>query len=209
MNSKASPGVRVFRALGIFSAILVLVAGCTIDNETARNAINAVNKAFGAEYEVILAEKGTRTFKVKRAEAYDAIRVSLARLGMTVEAQDPALGFVSVYAPAPRPLSMEEWRRVADADLPRLREIVSPYVGALPAAFIQFEPEGLDIVITGTANEVAAGTAVSFTARMRETAPPRSGLPRREYLPPTAVRMGLDKMWNELEREFKATYRKP
>jgi hypothetical protein len=64
-------------------------------------------------------------------------------------------------------------------------------------------------VISGTVVEVPAGTEISFTARMREIAPPESGFPRREYLPPTAVRMGLDKMWAEVEREFKATYRRP
>jgi hypothetical protein len=127
---------------------------------------------------------------------------------MTVEAQDPGLGFVNVYAPAPRPLDLEEWRRAADADLPRMREIIRPHVGLL-SQFIRFEPEGLEVVISGTVVAVPAGTEISFTARMREIAPPKSGIPRREYLPPTAVRHGLDKIWAELEREFKATYRKP
>jgi hypothetical protein len=40
--------------------------------------------------------------------------------------------------------------------------------------------------------------------RMREVAAPKSGLPRREYPPPTALRAGLDKIWAALERELKA-----
>jgi hypothetical protein len=44
---------------------------------------------------------------------------------------------------------------------------------------------------------------------MREVTPPGSAdYPRREYLPPTAVRMALDKMWTEVAREFKATVRR-
>jgi len=39
---------------------------------------------------------------------------------------------------------------------------------------------------------------------MREIAPPQSGMPRREYLPPSAVRMGLDKIWSEFERELRS-----
>jgi hypothetical protein len=39
---------------------------------------------------------------------------------------------------------------------------------------------------------------------MREVAPPKSGMPRREYLPPSAVRMGLDKIWTEFERELRS-----
>jgi hypothetical protein len=45
--------------------------------------------------------------------------------------------------------------------------------------------------------------------RMRETAPPPSGMPRREYPPPSAVRMGLDKIWREVDRELPARRRNP
>jgi hypothetical protein len=184
----------------------LLAAGC-ITTEDKRDAVNSINKAFRADYEAILAKDGTRVYKVSRAEAYDAERVSMARLGMTVEAQDPVLGYVNVFAPAPRPLDQEEWRQAAEADLPQTREIIGPHVGIF-RHFFNFEPKGLETVISGTVVEVAAGTEISFTARMRETAPPQSGFPRREYLPPTAVRMALAKMWAEIEREFKATYRR-
>jgi len=204
---------RVFMVLGgrwlagWCAVLAMLVAGCITDAQKG-SAIDGINKAFRAEYEAILAEKGTRVYKVTRAEAYDAVRVSLARLGMIVEAQDPVLGYVNVYAPAPRPLSVEEWQQAAAADLPRTREIIGPHVG-IYRHFFNFEATGLETVISGTVVPGPAGTKISFTARMRETAPPQSGFPRREYLPPTAVRMGLDKMWTEVEREFKATYRKP
>jgi hypothetical protein len=187
--------------------LAVLAAGCASQQEI-RDATLDVNTVFRTEYEAILARSGTRVFSVARAEAYDAVRVAMARLGMTVEAQDPALGFVNVYASAPRPLTLEEWREAAEADLPKLREVARRHVGAM-ADFIRFEPEGLQIVINATVLQAAAGSEVSLTMRMREIAPPRSGMPRREYAPPTAVQIGLDKIWSELEREFKATYRKP
>ena len=189
------------------TVMAVLAAGCA-SKEQVRDATHDVNAAFRAEYETILATNGTRVFNVSRAEAYDAVRVAMARLGMIVEAQDPVLGFVNVYAAAPRPLNLEEWRQAADADLPKLREVARPHVG-LAAGFIRFEPEGLQIVINATVLEGAAGSEISLTMRMREVAPPPSGFPRREYAPPTAVRIGLDKIWAELEREFRATYRKP
>ena len=188
----------------------MLVAGCTFPGAVERRAaVEAINKAFRADYEVILAQSGTRVFNVKRADAYDAVRVSMARLGMTVEAQDPVLGYVNVFAPAPRPLNDEEWERAAAADLPRTREIIGAHVG-LFRHFFNFNPKGLESVISATILEVPAGAEISFTARMREIAPPESDdFPRREYLPPTAVRIALDKMWREVEREFKATVRRP
>jgi hypothetical protein len=45
--------------------------------------------------------------------------------------------------------------------------------------------------------------------RMREVAPPKSGLPRRDYPPPTALKMGLDKLWRTVDRELAARLRKP
>lgn len=194
--------------VGTCVALVLVAAGCVSEGEK-RNAVNAINAEFRKDYEAILAKNGTRVYKVTRAEAYDAIRVSLAGLGMTVESQDPVLGYVNVFAPAPLPLSPAEWRQAADADLPRTREIIRPYVGIVGDMFFNFEPRGLETVISGTVVEVPGGTEVSFTARMREIASPQSGFPRREYLPPTAVQMGLDKMWDRLEREFKTTRRKP
>jgi hypothetical protein len=189
-------------------AIFVLfVAGCTTPDER-RCAVNAINDNFRADYEIILKQNGSREFKVTRAEAYDAVRIGLARLGMTVETQDPVLGYVNVYAPAPRPLDLDEWKKAAETDLPRAREIIGPCVG-MAGNFFTFEPEGLQTTIGATVIEVPGGTMISFTTRLREIAPPKTGFPRREYLPPTAVRMGLNKIWGEIDREFKATNRKP
>jgi len=203
-GERRSAGARLAGCLAVSAA---LACGCA-GQQQIRDATQDVNVVFRTEYEAILAKSGTRVFSVAPAEAYDAVRVAMARLGMTVEAQDPVLGFVNVYAPAPRPLTLGEWREAADADLPRLREVARRHVG-LMADFIRFEPEGLQIVINATVLRVAAGSEISLTMRMREVAPPKSGMPRREYAPPTAVQIGLDKIWEELEREFKATYRKP
>lgn len=179
----------------------LLVAGCATD-EQKRNAINDVNSAFRVQYERILAERGTRVYRASLDEAFPALRAALARLGMRVGDQAPGIGYLSVVGPAPSPLTDTEWRSAAEQDLPKLREIAAQHVGLL-AQFVKFEPEGLEVIINATALEVRNGVEVSLTARMREVAPPKSGMPRREYLPPSAVRMGLDKIWSEFERELR------
>jgi hypothetical protein len=194
------------RLAALWAALAMLMTGCATQ-PTIIDIIKDVNAEFKAEYEAILAKDGTRVYKVTRSEAYDAIRVSMARLRMTVESQDPVLGYVNVFADAPLPLSADEWSEAARADLPKLQEICRRRA-FIECFLIRFEPEGLQSTITGTVFEVKGGTAISFTARMREVAPPRSGFPRREYLPPTAVRMALAKIWSEIEREFKATVRR-
>ncbi len=190
-------GVRTF---GI-GALLVL-AGCATDDQK-RNAINDVNAEFRVEYERVLAERGMRIYRVGADEAFQALRSALLRVGMRVGDQSPTMGYLNVFGPAPSPLTAAEWRAAAEQDQPRLRQIVSQHIGLL-SHFVTFEPEGLEVIINATTLEVKNGVEVSLTARMREIAPPKSGMPRREYLPPTAVRMGLDKIWAEFERELRA-----
>jgi hypothetical protein len=91
---------------------------------------------------------------------------------------------------------------VSEADLPLLRQIARPHIGWLTTQFLNFEPHGLDVVITATVTEVHEGSSVSLTVRLREVSPPVSGFPRRECLSPTALRMGLDKIWAAFDREL-------
>lgn len=191
---------RGVRAVGI-GALLVL-AGCATDDQK-RSAINDVNAEFRVEYERILAERGTRIYRVRADEAFQALRSALLRVGMRVGDQSPTMGYLNVFGPAPSPLTAAEWRVAAEQDQPKLRQIVAPHIGLL-SRFVTFEPEGLEVIINATTLEVKNGVEVSLTARMREIAPPKTGMPRREYLPPSAVRMGLDKIWGEFERELRA-----
>jgi hypothetical protein len=183
--------------------VALLVAGCVSDQQK-RGAIDDVNEEFRTEYERILAQNGTRAYKARREQTFGALRTALTRLSMQIGDQSPDIGYLNVYAPAPTPLTAEEWQQAAANDLPKLRQIAAKHVGLI-AHFVNFEPEGLEIVINATTLERRNGTEVSLTMRMREIAPPKSGMPRREYAPPTAVRMGLQKIWIELERELRAS----
>ena len=178
-------------------ATLAAAAGCATD-DNIRNAINDVNKEFRRQYEQILRDNGSRVYAVKRAEAFVALRVAMAKLNMHVGDSTPELGYLNVFAAAPAPLDAQEWSVAQKKDLPKMRELAWGHVGVL-SWFLTFEPSGLEIVINATALERLDGTEVSLTMRMRETAPPKSGFPRREYPPPAAVRAGLDKIWKELE----------
>jgi len=191
------------RALRLASCLLVavLAAGCASD-EQKRDAINEVNAEFRVQYERILAERGTRVYRIAPGDAFHALRVALLRVGMHVDEQSQAMGYLRAIGPAPSPLNDSEWRAAALQDQPKLREIAERHIGPL-GRFVTFEPEGLEVIINATALEVRNGVEISLTARMHEVAPPKSGMPRREYLPPSAVRMGLDKIWGEFERELR------
>ena len=191
---------RVCRWLWLAASIGIV--GC-MSQEVKREAIDDINRAFKEDYEAILARKGTHFARASTAETFDAAGAALVSLGMELRQQSRGLGFINADAAAPLPLSRAEWDRAAANDLPQAREILSRHVGPMALLF-NFEPEGLDIVITATIIEVRGGSEVSLTMRMREVAAPKSGLPRREYPPPSALQAGIDKIWDALERELKA-----
>lgn len=198
-----------FRRIAV-CALALLIAAC-IPGETEKiAAIHAVNNEFRRQYEdIILPEKGTRVFKVRRDEAFADMRVVLSGMGMRTESQDSVLGTLRVSGAAPLPLNAEEWDHVAKTDLPLLQKIIGPYVGSFAAGTVHFEPKGLDTVINVTFVETSGSTEIALTVRLRETAPPKSGWPRREYLSPTAVRNGLDKIWQSFEQELRAAPQRP
>src|SRR5258708_16131356 len=72
-----------------------------------------------------------------------------------------------------------------------MRELARPHIG-FPAEFIKFEPEGLQLVVNASILDAPAGVLISITIRMRQIEPPRSGMPRRDYPPPTGMIIGLD-----------------
>lgn len=182
-------------------SLLLLIAGCATQEQVGE-AVHAINRAFQAEYERILDERGVRVFKVSRGRAFVALHAALSQLGMRVADQDPEAGTLTVTARAPQPLSADEWRRAVEADTPLMHKIVCPIVGDMACQRIKFEPEGLEIVINATVLAVNAGSEVSLTTRMRQVAPPPSGMPRREYPPPSAVRVALDNIWAQFDREL-------
>lgn len=185
---------------------LALAAGCALSPEQKRDAINALNAEFRVEYERILAVEGTRVFQTDRKTAVAAAQAAMTRLKLRLDDEVPALGFMNFSAPAPLPLTSEEWERVNEADLPKARAVLRPHVGWMADHF-RFEPKGLDIVVNVTVTETRGASTVSLTMRMREVTPLDLELPRRDYPPPTAVSMGLDKIWREFDRELRARSR--
>jgi len=174
-----------------------------VDMAALGKAYASLNKAFQDDYERALSERGARSVPVRRGEAFEALYAGLVRLGMIVESRDPDAGTLTVAAPAPRPLDIDEWNRAEAVDLPRLRGYLCPVLGDARCQAIRFEPDGLVIVINAAVLAGAGGGAeISLTARMREIERSKSGIPRREYPPPAAVRMALEKIWGRFDEEL-------
>jgi len=197
------------RALGLtlIGISALLIAGCASDQQKI-NAIHAVNEGFRVEYEQILGEIGKRQVGLPPREALVALRVTLAGLGLHTEAQDPDLGLLACVGPAPRPLTDAEWEQASGQDTALLRTLIEPHVG-VASKFVRFEPQGLDVVISGTVVAQGSGSEIALTVRLREVSAPRSGWPRREYVGPHLLRVGIEKIWAALDQEVRATVTRP
>lgn len=197
------PHTRLLRIFCIPALVLGLaLSACTPPPKQIADAIGAVNRAFQADYETMLSTDGVRVYRVRRGDAFVALHAAFARIGMQIINADPDVGTLTASAAAPMPLNAQEWRQAGQADLPRMREIARVHVGPM-AEFINFEPDGLEIVINAALLDGPAGVEVSLTARMHEVAPPKSNMPRRDYPPPTAARIALGKLWQSYERELR------
>lgn len=183
----------------LYALVLAMLTGCASDTQKVE-AIGAVNERFRQAYEMVLHEKGTRSYRLSIRDATAAMAKTLGSMEMRIEIQDASTGFLQAAGPAPRPLSDEEWAQAVKNDEPVLKQIVAEHVG-LAAIFVRFEPRGLETVITATAIDKGPAADISLTMRLREIAPVQQDFPRREYPPPTAVSMGLDKIWAAFERE--------
>jgi hypothetical protein len=201
--------VRLHLARGMLALLgAALVAGCA-SKDDLRSAAEEVSEVFRVEYERILKERGTRVYPRRGDDAVYRVRTAALALGMRVESYDLDLGYVRFSAPAPQPLTLREWGEAADKDLPLMRKIVEKHVGWLLKWAVPFEPEGLDIAVNATVVPVSFGSEVTLSMRMRELKPPPTGMPRREYPPPTGVQKGLDKIWAAIDAAMEVKPRSP
>ncbi len=96
--------------VGLWLIATIALGGC-VSQETKRDAINDINRAFKEEYEAILARSGTRFVSARAGETFDATAAALVSLGMEIRQESRGLGFINADAAAPLPLSRGEWDR--------------------------------------------------------------------------------------------------
>ncbi|MEZ5445560.1 MAG: hypothetical protein R3F45_07270 [Gammaproteobacteria bacterium] len=203
----ATTGQRSASCIGHFLAVVSLLTlpGCA-GKQQINDAVAAVNEEFRKSYEEALATSGTRTFRTTTQAGIAALRGCLTGMGMHVVDEDAEAGYLRTSGPAPSPLDTQDWQKAVRIDQPRFREILADHVGLL-AYLVGLEPEGLDVIINGTAVQKPSDVEISLTMRTVETKPPPSGMPRRQYPPPSAVRIGLDKIWKCIDQHISSSSR--
>jgi Caspase domain len=186
---------------GICVASLVLLTTACVSLDASYNrAILKLESAWLQENIRILDSDGRRLFKASKQQAFEAAQLAVRRLGMAVEEQNYGTGFLLATAPAPTPLTMEEWAEVQRKDTEAFRKIIAEEIGSI-SYFAILDPSGKDVVGNVFITEKEDKAEVSIGLRLRSTRATTDRL-RRLQAPPTAVRMGLSKFWNAFEIEL-------
>lgn len=186
----------------IMISILTMGSQCTdvdVADHNVADTMVELNKAWHKGYRDMLADIGTRHYPVKRSAAFTGMKNTMERLGFTVETSEGDY-YLSVTIPAGKMFTDQEWQIIRRNEEPQMREIATRHLG-IKGSFARLEPEGLLIDGKITLLESDDGTDISLTFRLKtiKPQPPESVLPRREYPPPYAARLGFEKIWHSFE----------
>jgi hypothetical protein len=187
-----------FRIFCLVSAFLLL-AGCVTDSQHNK-AIGDIDAFWKKKNDKLVVTEGRRIVQATPREAFIAVQRAAQRLGMIVEDQDRATGFLLASSAAPTPLTQEEWKIVQENDTDEMREVIGETIGAA-SWFVDLDPTGKEVLANVLVNETGEGTEVSLGIRLRST---RATVERDRRLqpPPTAMRIGMEKFWLIFEEEI-------
>jgi hypothetical protein len=188
----------LLRVLSIVSLSLVFVA--CVSNKQYNRAILHLESAWKEANDHILESEGRRFFKATKHQGFVAVQLAVRRLGMVVEQQSYETGFLLVTAPAPVPLTMSDWAVVQKSDTQDMRSIIAEEVG-FASWFVTLDPSAKDVMANIFITEKGEGVEISIGLRLRNRKV-EADRNRRMQPPPTAVRMGLRKLWSVLDQEL-------
>jgi len=188
------------RLIGL-SLLAIFLAGC-VSSEYYRAAITKVDLTWKERNDKILEIDGKRVIEAGKFRVFTAVQKTFRRLGMIVEQQDFATGFLFASAPAPVPLSAAEWEMVRAADTSEMRALAAEEMGLI-AWFASLDPVGKDVLVNVFVSEKENGVEVSLGLRLRNgRTGGAGGMAQRTQAPPTAVTYGLRRFWSAFNTEL-------
>jgi hypothetical protein len=181
--------------------ILLFVSGC-ISTSQINRAQTSVDLFWQGQNEKFMKHEGSRTYRATPRQAFIAARVALSHLGMVIDKQDPGTGYLLASAPAPVPLTSEEWEEVKKQDTAAMQELIVEELGVLGYAK-ELDPSYKDVLLNVLIAEKNGGSSVALSFRLlNKKHEEASGGRLRTQVPPTAVRIGVKKVWRTLEDEL-------
>jgi len=185
--------MRIFKNLVLLS--FIFIQGCiSIPEMNAK--FREIDRVWLVDYQKDEVSYRKRIFDVKYQELFDLVKQTAIDLGYAVTSANLNSGLISAEANAPTPLSMDEWKKVADLENPRVKEIGGWmfYMADDPSDYIIFARAAL----AKTKNNIVI--TLDYELDMPEYR--ELGLTPSRVAPPSSVKIGSMKFWNALDKKL-------
>ena len=179
--------------LGLTLILLLGLAGCININKINTN-FRRIDEAWLLDYQKTEDEYRCRIVAADKIETAKALRAAFIALNMPVKEDNLDNGSITSVVEAPRPLTKDEWKSVAEVETPRMKSIAG-WMFTLPD-----NPKGYFITIRANFQEIKeVGTIVLLNYRLDNPEYRKLGIEPSECAPPDAVRLGSLKFWRTLD----------
>ena len=160
-----------------------------------------IDQLWKAENDKIRAEMGTVAVDATTDQAFDALANTLEALGFTISEKNSDSGRIFGMAPAPTPLSLEEWEEGRKIDEPQAKSIVAKTM-PFTSLFMSMRVDEVEVHVSGAVRSSNAATEVSVAYTVLDKKAIRMGVHSPENPGPTLARTGMIKAWKEFERQL-------
>jgi len=176
------------RKVFVIPFLFLFLTGCAAQ---LQDGISKLDAHWRAENKSLMAQLGTRYYKLDKQKAQTAMLMALSNLELTIEQQDANSGFILAKGNAPRPLDAAEWKRVVDIETPTMHSIAGP--------FVTLTGDNYDVIVNSIMFERPSDIQVNLRFRVKFTGNTH-GLIVGDQAPPEAIRIGIPKVWDEFEK---------
>ena len=176
----------------IFSVILI---GCVTVPEV-NDAFRRIERLWLLEYQKTEDDYRHRVIEAPYETVYEQTKKTFLDLGFPVTSQDFEKGIIIGKANAPTPLSLEEWKKIAEFEGPRVKEH--------GGWFMKIKDNPDQYIITGKAalKRVGSKTFVLLDYELTMPEYERNGMLPTKVAPPMAVQLGSIKFWLRIEERL-------
>ena len=180
--------------------IVALLPACASVGEI-NMAMREIDRVWKVKNDKIRQEIGSAVVDATLDEVYDAGVNTLEALGFTISERNRNSGYLFGVAPAPAPLSENEWKEYGKPDEAEAQAIVAKTM-PFTSLFTRLHIDGVEVHILTTARPVETGTEVSFEYTIVDHKVINMGLYAPKNPGPTMARFGMIKAWKEFERQL-------
>src|ERR1700682_1516929 len=103
--------------------LLVLVLTACVSRGDIDAGFRRIDRAWQLEYQQTEDEYRFRVIDAEFAPSFEAVRKTFLDLGLPIQKSSLEGGVIVAENAAPAPLSLDEWKEVARAENPRVKEI--------------------------------------------------------------------------------------